>query len=236
METEHRFTGVLSNEYDLVHVMIPHYAEHEDTVRHAIAAYAAPCPQNVLSAMDLGCGTGLTTKRILEADERITVRAVDNEAAMLRQAKVLLENFSERITFIESDALASLRELDAGSVDIIASGCVLHNLPLAYRRKVMGEAARVLVPGGLFVNADKYGLDDPIEHADTLKEQLANLFAFDEMGRPDLREAWHAHYLEDEEINFTEAEQKTLLADFGFHSIQTIYRKRLEATIMAINT
>jgi ubiquinone/menaquinone biosynthesis C-methylase UbiE len=236
MKTKNRFAGVLSEEYDMVHVMIPHYDEHQDTVREAIAAYTENIRKDKLCTLEIGCGTGFTSARILEADPRIKLLAIDNESVMVRQAEVALARFSDRLTLEEGDALAILRNLPKESMDIVASGCVIHNLPCSYRQGLMDEVDRVLVSGGLFVNADKFGLDDSMWHAQALKEQLANLFEFDKIGRPDLREAWHAHYLEDEKINFTEREQKGYLWYHRFDSMQTIYRKRLEATIVAIKS
>ncbi|HYF29147.1 MAG TPA: class I SAM-dependent methyltransferase [Candidatus Paceibacterota bacterium] len=234
METGHRFAGKLSEDYDLVRVMIPHYDEHQDTIHTAIEAFALThTPIEILPTIDIGCGTGFTAERILDADPRTTLIAIDNEPAMMDQARVRLERFGNRVTFYEMDALEAIGRLPARSAEIVASGCVLHNLPHDYRWRLMRKIGRVLVPGGLFVNADKFGLDDPMEHMLQLAEQLKNISVLDDMGRSDLREAWHAHYLEDEEINFTESEQKALLRESGFWGITTIYRKRLEATIAA---
>lgn len=93
--------------------------------------------------------------------------------------------------------------------------------------------ARTLRPGGVFVNGDKYALNSIREHKKSLQKQIEQFDVFERVGRPDLKEEWTKHYLEDEEVKITESEQESILKELGFTNIETTYRAGMEAIIVA---
>jgi len=91
--------------------------------------------------VDLTCGTGYATQRILErTGGRVT--GVDQSKGMLDSAKT---NYGETIEWVQSDALAYLCGLPARSAD-----CITCCWGLGYTRplRVLREFKRVLKPGG----------------------------------------------------------------------------------------
>lgn len=232
---EERFSGVLGSEYNLFAKSVPWHDEFQDVLKRTIREYClGKSEAATFTALDAGCGTGITTIRILDADERIRVVAVDNEEKTLDQAKEALRDKADRVTFIQADLLPFLEGADDDSFDVFASAYVLHNLPCEYRNRVLKEIARVLKSGGLFVNADKYAHDDEEQQAKDLEEQIRDFDVFDKLGRQDIREEWTKHYREDEKIRITEGEQVRILASLGFDDIRTVFRKRIEAVIRAV--
>ena len=107
-----------------------------------------------LSVFEIGCGAGVTTRALLQSRSDLAILAVDNEPAMLDQAR---RNLSQpigqgHVRFIEADALSALRALPADSQDVVASAYAVHNFLETYRTQVLIEIYRVLRPSGLFVN------------------------------------------------------------------------------------
>lgn len=231
---DNRFT-TLSENYDLIKLAIPHYDEFQDTVRLAIQDHITDLqPIDKITVVEVGCGTGHTTRKILEADNRIQVTTLDNEEKMLTQARKALIDFEGRIDFVQEDILSFISMLSEQSIDIFASANTLHNFQPDIRLKIFEQAARILKKGGLFVNSDKYALDNKEEHQKVFKEFIKALNILVKYGRRDLKDMWVEHCMEDEKIKITEGEQKDTLKKLGFKNVRTTHRKSLEATIVAI--
>lgn len=231
---DQRFTGAIGEDYRLFPLAVPHYDAFQDVVRTEVAEFGhSLSPISTIRGVELGCGNGFTTSRLVDADRRIEVLAVDSDPAMLQQAcRALLTNWPE-VHFFLDDAESLLHELGDSEFHFVASACMLHNLPAEQRRRIVRAAARVLKPGGLFINADKLAVKDSAEHRQMLENQIQAFAVYTEHGRPDLTAAWTQHYREDDTFRFTEAEQHALLRESGFHDIRTVYRKGMEAVVTA---
>lgn len=225
-----RFDNVLGSEYDLFRLAVPHHDEFQralgTTVQEHAKAQAGP-----IRVVELGMGTGVTT-RVLLADDRISVIGIDNELKTLERAKQVLREYGTRAQFVENDLLGALSAMPAKSTDVVASAYTIHNLPEAYRVELYREVARVLKSGGLFVNADKYALDDDVAHCASLAAQLEAFAVFAALGRDDLAREWTAHYLEDDKMRMYEGKTKLELAELGFVGARTVYRKGMEAVVI----
>ncbi|MGI5429776.1 class I SAM-dependent methyltransferase [Streptomyces sp. CA-179760] len=111
----------------------------------AAEAVLSLVPPDTRGLLDLGCGTGIVTRRLAAARDGMRVTGVDLALAMARQAAARLPGAvvladSRRLPFRdgEFDAVSSvwLLHLAAGSADVGA---------------IVGECARVLRPGGVYV-------------------------------------------------------------------------------------
>ncbi|CAM5232061.1 class I SAM-dependent methyltransferase [Streptomyces coeruleorubidus] len=111
----------------------------------AAAAVLSLVPPDARSLLDVACGTGIVTRRLAAAREGMRVTGVDLAPAMARQATARLPGAvvlgdSRRLPFRdgEFDAVCSvwLLHLAAGPADV---------------RTIVGECARVLRPGGVWV-------------------------------------------------------------------------------------
>lgn len=237
MTEEKRFKGQLSDNYDLFSKVSLHEDEIQETVSTALKKYFSDKNQEEIKVLELGSGTGLTTSMILEADRRTRVTAVDNEESMFSQIKEKLKSEIEsgRVIPINEDCVEYLKSLEPDTFDAFASAWTLHNFHKDYRKSVLQEIYRVLKKGGIFINADKYALDDPGEQKKESEEHIARFAEFERLGRPDLKEKWTQHYLEDEkpEIIMIEGEAKVQMKEIGFTNIEVPYRKSINATITA---
>ena len=252
-QTEGRFDELYGKEYDaIVRLTCPHFNELQDTVRDSIEEYLQsatrapimrPSIMNVINVLELGVGTGETTRRISTLRGPVMVFAVDNSQEMLEIARRNIERrnpwniVTGRVILLQADALDYLKAVPAGTVHVFASAFTLHNFDADYRSAVLEEICRTLRPGGLFVNADKYACDDAKQHEKTLRWQLAlTEKKFDEINRPDLKKAALEHFKQDNGRRrlMREGKSKREMARLGFEKIKTVYREKMEATVQAI--
>jgi ubiquinone/menaquinone biosynthesis C-methylase UbiE len=235
-----RFSGVLGKYYNLRALAMPYHEKFQDKVKELLSGYAKSHPEPAeLKVLEIGTGTGSTSIRILESDPRIKLITVDPDKNLIEKAKQILADMSDRVEFINADILSILKKMPACSVNAMASALTIHNFPTEYREEVMKELARVLAEGGLFVNADKYALDNPKEHAKSLKEQIDSFEMFDSMNIPEvdipnLKQGWIKHYQDDERTKISESEQIVMLQKLGFKDIKLEFRESMEAVISAI--
>lgn len=232
-DTLKKFSEEIGEEYDIFPLAVPHYDEMQSRVGELINNYLATVPDRNIQIVEGGCGTGLTTRYLVEADPKITVVAIDNEKVMLEQAEKALAKYADRITFVQEDLLHSIAKMK--DVKIFVSGFCIHNLPPDYRRELFKEIGRALAPAALFINCDKIAHDNEDEHRQALKEQVEAFHVFTEHGKPELEDEWTKHYIElDDPIRLTETEQIDALSLAGFTNIEWVFRRRMDAIVQAI--
>ena len=236
---EHLFEGAIADEYDLLKLICPAAAEMSQRVGEFAGAWMPSYHVERLNLLEIGCGTGITTTCLLAGREDISITSVDNAPAMLSQARQNLASAlaERRLRLIENDALSCLRGISDNSVDIVASAYTLHNFLNGYRWKVLQEIKRVLKPGGLFVNGDRYAVDDPGEHLRNTQEEVRHYFrVFIEMNRPDLLEQWIVHLFSDESEEHIMRLQPALdaMTEIGFRDIRMHFRDGVNALVSAV--
>jgi ubiquinone/menaquinone biosynthesis C-methylase UbiE len=113
--------------------------------------------QRKLRLIDIGCGTGRFLDFVKQAWPRLPAFGIDLSDAYIAHARRHLRRWS-RLNLIVANAEA-IPAPDA-SCDAVTSIFMLHELPPEVRRTVIGEAARVLKPGGRLVLVDSLQLGD----------------------------------------------------------------------------
>ena len=107
--------------------------------------------QRTLRLIDVGCGTGRFLDFVKQAWPRLPALGLDLSEAYIRHARRHLKRWS-RLNLVVANA-ESIPAPD-NSCDAITSIFMVHELPPAVRRTVIGEAARVLKPGGRLILMD----------------------------------------------------------------------------------
>ncbi|AAU92370.1 methyltransferase, UbiE/COQ5 family [Methylococcus capsulatus str. Bath] len=232
---ERLFSGPIAEEYEKLALICPAAADMSRRVGEFVAGWlrGRAVPDD---ALELGCGTGVTTAALLAALDEVPLTAVDSEPSMLVQAGANLASWIEagRLRLVENDALSFLRDQADDSFEVIASAFTLHNFMNGYRREVLQEIFRVLKPGGLFVNGDRYGLDDTLEHTRLIQEEVKQYFkVFRELNRIDLLEHWIVHLFSDESPDrvMRLAPSLDAMAEIGFHPVSVHYRDEVNALV-----
>ncbi len=109
----------------------------------------------VTGVLDLGCGTGSLMLAALEKFPEAHVFGIDFDRTLLPLAEKRLFQFGERVRLIQADLrdnswLGSVSE----EINAVVSATVLHWLSQEQLSRLYSQIAKVLKPGGIFLNAD----------------------------------------------------------------------------------
>lgn len=109
--------------------------------------------------LDLCCGNGALTRRVLERFPAANVTAVDWDPVHLEVARRTLP---ASVEIVEADVASSgwSRQV-ADGVQLVVTSTALHWLESDALVRLYGELAALIVPGGLFLNADHLPPSEP---------------------------------------------------------------------------
>lgn len=207
----------IAGDYNAWLTIDPDYEAHHQLVMALLRNEIVTACEGTIHVLEVGCGTGYTSRWILEADHRVKLRALDASAEMIKETKRALVHYDQsRSTVVQGDVL------DFGianTVPIVVSVFMLHNIAPEMRGLAVRNMAAALRPGGLLIIGDKIAHDDELEHQATMTrfwEMEAELKDFGPAGRYDF---WHAHNWEDEQMKMTETELATHLREAGLIDI-----------------
>lgn len=150
-----------------------------------IADYMRGRDQRTVSLLDVACGTGRLLREIRRVYPAMQLLGLDLSGPYLREASRHLTGLRPA-SLIEGNA--EVMPFEAGSVDIVTCVYLFHELPSEVRRRVIGEVARVLKPGGLFVMIDSLQKGDRPGGWDGFLEGFPERF----------HEPFYRHYLVDD--------------------------------------
>ncbi len=143
--------------YDAMVALSPGYHDQLRTAAEALVERLPAADGEPLQVLDLGCGSGASTRALIDAwaarggsADRLSVTGVDASEGMAEQARA--KTWPPSVTLVVSDAVAHLESLPSGSVDGVLAAYLLRNVP--DRARLVREVARVLRPGGTFVLHD----------------------------------------------------------------------------------
>lgn len=137
--------------------------------------------ESVSRVLELGCGPGTLTLRLAESFPQAEIFGVDFDPTMLLLAGERLAGFGSRVCFVRAD----LREASwpaslPSPMDVVVSATSLHWFTREQLAALYAQIARILRPGGIFLNADHIGsASDLIQkawerHREEMRRQEAN--------------------------------------------------------------
>jgi tRNA (cmo5U34)-methyltransferase len=133
---------------DLVHAEVPDYERLQDEVGRATEGIAAR------RLLELGTGTGITTRRVLARHPGAQLTGVDSSPEMLAAADLPDADLREQ----------DLRDpLPDGPFDLVFSALAVHHLDAEGKADLFERVGAALAPGGRFVLADVVVPDDPAD-------------------------------------------------------------------------
>lgn len=231
------FSGVIGENYEMLNLICPLAVKMSHLVGETLKNHAQT-QNETLTVVELGGGTGITTFALLNACENLQILSVDNEPVMQEQAKKALAKWveTEKLAFSPNDALTALQNLPNASVDVIASAYTFHNFERSYRAQVVHEMFRVLKTGGIFINGDRYALDDISAHTFETQKEVAEYFRIlIAENKLDLLQHWIIHLFNDESENHIMRESIALqqLHDAGFTKVELSNRAAVNALVTA---
>jgi trans-aconitate methyltransferase len=209
-------------------------------------------------AVDLCCGPGSISQRLLARFPQARVIAIDYDPLLLAIGQSALADGGGRLRWVEGNLLEPEtleRALGNQPVDAVLSTTALHWLPDEHLRRVYRQLAKHMPPGGLLLNGDNLQLpaSQPTLQrvSDTLTERFRTV-AFQERGVADWEQWWAAlasepglaEILAERERRFswtTKKEQPTSLATHiealtaaGFREAGSIWQHLDNIVLMAV--
>ena len=116
-----------------------------------------------IRALELGTGTGVLARALVDRFPRAKLVAVDGSREMLDVARERLKDAVDRVEWVVSDFLRLPEKLVADATyDVVLSSYALHHLESDEKLHVVSRVIAALVPGGWFVNADLIASASPL--------------------------------------------------------------------------
>ncbi len=136
------------------------------------------CLPKKFTALDLGCGPGSLSVRLLQRFPQAQCVAVDYDPVLLSLGQRRYGTRGKRLHWVEADLRTSdwARGLGrAGRFDAVLSTTALHWLYPKVLRRVYQEAYRVLAPGGVLLNGDTASLEKAAPHLNAISGKALDL-------------------------------------------------------------
>lgn len=225
METDavlKRFNEVAESYDDQRRYFIPCFDDYYKTS----TSFLARCRMDIRSILDLGAGTGLLSKYLLDNYPEARFSLVDVSDKMLEIAKqrfTSMKNFE----FIVSDYS---KELPSATYDLIASALSIHHLNADEKTRLYSSIYNRLNESGLFLNLDQFNATDKIVN------DYYNNWWYEYIHHSNIsieeRDSWLKRRELDKESTIPET--LTLLKEIGFKAVECIYSFMKFGVILAI--
>lgn len=146
--------------------------ENDDYAFHNLFTSTAVADRPYGRIVDLGCGFAKSTRPFKRRFPEAHVIGIDLSAPVLRLGHQRSEATGIALDLRQADATAT--GLEAGSVDLVTSTMLLHELPPDALADVLTETARILAPGGQVRFLDFQPTGDPIRDLAMREHGLRN--------------------------------------------------------------
>jgi len=129
--------------------------EREARFTAMLDTIAALLPERFI-ALDLACGPGAISQRLLARFPHATSVAVDVDPVLLTLGQYALGTYDGRLRWVDADLRDSawVRSLGVDQADVVLSTTALHWLPASQLVQVYQDLGKLVRPGGLFLNGD----------------------------------------------------------------------------------
>ena len=136
---------------------VPRYSEAisvlVETIHHLLRDQPLP------RLLDMGCGTGKVTIKMMEALPTASVVCIDGSQKMLEAAQEKLDSTNVSFHCLDLQSYNWDKQWEDESFDAIYSAFVLEHLPFDVYRQFLFMAKRILKSGGRLVTVEGYAGD-----------------------------------------------------------------------------
>ena len=182
-------------------------------------------------ALDLACGPGSLSQRLLERFPQAHAIAVDVDPVMLAVGQGAMGTVDGRLRWVDAD-LASpawADELGGQRIDVALSSTAMHWLPPEPLTRLYHDLGRMLPPGGLVLTADHLAYGSRLPTFSCLSEgSLEHVWsdaAFAARGIETAEQWWEAvsaepdlePLLAERNLRFSRKQRQASSPDFDFH-------------------
>jgi SAM-dependent methyltransferase len=138
--------------------------EREERFRVMLDVLEASLPDEFV-ALDLACGPGAISRRLLERFPGARCVAIDFDPVMLALGQGAVGSFDGRLRWIDADLAEQgwVESVGGAAVDAVLSTTALHWLAAPHLVALYRELGALVRPGGVFLNGDNmdFGPDLP---------------------------------------------------------------------------
>jgi len=135
-------------------------AGREQRFSAMIDVLAQCCAERPATVLDLGCGPGSLSRRVLDALPSCSAVAVDYDPVLLDLAAEQLAPYGERARVVDADLTGDWTDrVGPGPFAAAVSTTALHWLWPEEFVRLARQTARLLEPGGVFLDGDHFRFD-----------------------------------------------------------------------------
>ena len=197
------------------------------------------CSPRKFRALDVGCGPGSLSQRLLTRFSQARSVAVDFDPVLLEIGKHALSRYSNRLVWVEADIRRPdwTTRLPPGKFNVALSTTALHWLRPSELRRAYGAIHDALRPNGLFLNGDHIRSTQRPSRLGRVAHEAEQLY-LSGARRPKGAESWQTWWLRleqepgleklFEEREHRESSRRGLASAAGHHSHVTLLPQHLQ--------
>lgn len=230
--------------------------EREERFRVMLDALAAMLPED-FTALDLACGPGAISQRVLDRFPRARSVAVDMDPVMLAIGEGALGTYDGRLRWVDADLADPewAASLGDASIDAALSTTALHWLSGPELVRLYRKLGALIRPGGVFLNGDNmdFGPHLPTvqQFAQDARDRAWTAESFASRGVETSEQWWEALGREPVMVSLIAERTRRLsakerpvsagydlhvgaLRDAGFREVATIWQSGTDRVLLAV--
>ena len=199
---------------DMLERSIPFYKEVIELMCDQICLHV----QHNAKVIDLGCSTANTLLSLYKkSNKTYHLLGVDSSVAMLHLAQQKINAYGAKIDLVEDD----ITKIVLKSLDVVIANYMLQFIRPLQRVDFVQKIYDGLNDDGIFIFSEKIVFEDKV-----LNKQMIDLYYNfkRKQGYSDFEIAQKREALENVLIPYTEDENKDMLKNVGFKTIETIFK------------
>ncbi len=208
---------------DMLERSIPFYKE----VIELICDFLSLHLNSDAKIVDLGCSTANTLLHLYKKSHDYNLVGIDNSSAMLKNARGKIAAYGAKIELIEGD----ITKVDFKDADAILANYMLQFIRPLKRAEFVKRVYNSLNDGGVFIFSEKIIYDDKVLN----KEMIDLYYNFKKLqGYSEFEIAQKREALENVLVPYSEEENRSMVRDAGFRSVETIFKYANFTTFLAL--
>ena len=198
---------------DMLERSIPFYKEVISLICDLVEVHC----KNDAKIIDLGCSTANTLINLHKKSHDYKLLGIDNSDAMLENAAKKISAYGAHIELINAD----ITEVNLDKSDVIIANYMLQFIRPINRNKFVKKICNSLLDNGIFIFSEKIIFEDKV-----LNKQMIDLYYNfkKEQGYSEFEIAQKREALENVLIPYTEEENKKMILDSGFRSVESLFK------------
>ena len=131
---------------------------------------------NEFTIIDLACGPGSISQRVLERFPHASSIAVDVDPVLLKLGQEALGNYNGRLAWVDANLNDPnwIDKIPIKEVDAQKSTTALHWLPVADLTRLYMDLASIIKIDGVFMNGDRFKFNPKYEKLQEIAESIKN--------------------------------------------------------------